>query len=210
MSIYLSPSTSHFFNDPLNYGCMFNIGRQIGRQWAALRAGCKWIIDNNQYKDNWTWAQWWHFLTLMRDFRNNCLGVPIPDKLGDYISTLHYFRVYHAVVRELGYPVALVTQDGMTPEKIPWPLVDCLFVGGSNYHKRGREVELLISEAKRLGKWVHIGRTQAGSTMLTYWPQADSFDGTTLIRNPTQQEASIRAGVTRIRQGQVPYTLKMF
>lgn len=210
MSIYLSPSTSHFFNDSKNFGCMFNIVRQIGRQWDALEAGCQWILDNGQYRDKWTWALWWYFLMAMSPFKKTCLGVPAPDKLADVVMTLHYFKVYSGIIKEFGYPVALVTQDGMTPEMIPWHLVDCLFVGGSNYHKRGMEATVLISEAKRHGIWVHVGRVQAGSTMLTHWPEADSFDGTTLIKHPTQQIGSIISGVTKIRNGKVPYTLKMF
>jgi len=209
MTIYLSPSVKHFTDDPFNFGCMFNIARQIGGQWDALENGCRWIIDNNQYKNGWTWAAWWHFLCLMADYKATCLGIPIPDRVGDAIMTLRLFRVYHGVIREMDYPVALVTQDGMTSEMIPWPDVDCLFIGGSNYHKRGKEAQELIFEAKRQGKWIHVGRTQAGSTMLTHWPQADSFDGTTLIKHPTQQRQSIIDGVCRIRRGQVPFMLKM-
>lgn len=124
--------------------------------------------------------------------------------------TLHLFRVYAHIPRELGYPVAMVTQDGMTPDDVPWSLLDTLFIGGSQYHKRGREAEALGTEAKRLGKWVHIGRVQSGQTMVKYWPWADSFDGTTLIRHKTQQMDSINSGLERLRRGEVPYTLKLF
>lgn len=220
--MYLSPSTRHFFDDPTHYGCMFNIVKQIGGQWDALEAGCYWILDNGQYRDKWTWTLWWKFLQAMLSYTDRCLGIAIPDRFSwidkrnkiprsdNHILTLHYFKVYHQIVKDLGYPVALVTQDGMTPEMIPWHLIDCLFVGGTDYHKRQLEADALISEAKRLGKWVHIGRVQAGSTMLTYWPQADSFDGTTLIKNPIQQVKSINNGLDRIKQGNVPYTIKMF
>lgn len=208
--MYLSPSTSHFFDDPTHYGCMFNIVRQTGKQHEALEAGCRWILDNGQYRDKWTWVLWWKFLQAMRPYHDTCLGIVTPDKYADAIITLHYFKIFHQIPKDLGYPVALVSQDGLTPDMVPWSDIDCLFVGGTNYHKRGKEAELLIAEAKQLGKWVHIGRTQAGSTMLAYWPQADSFDGTTFIKNPTQQVKSINGGLDRIKQGNVPYNLKMF
>lgn len=208
--MYLSPSTWHYFNEPENYGCMLNIVRPIGRQDEALQAGCWWMLDNGQYNDKWTWVLWWSWLHRLLPFRRRCLAIVVPDKMADAITTLHLFRVFAHVPRQLGYPVALVTQDGMRPADVPWPLLDVLFIGGSQYHKRGREAEALAMEAKRRGKWVHVGRVQAGSTMVEYWPWADSFDGTTLIRHRTQQMGSISAGVSRLRRGAVPYTAKLF
>jgi len=210
MAIFLSPSTKQFNKDSINFGCMLNVVRQIGGQESALNNGCQWIIDNGQYTESWTWKLWWSWLIKLILYRNTCLGIPIPDKVGNYILTLHLFRVFYQIPKSLGYPVALCTQDGMTPEMIPWQDVDCLFIGGSNNHKRGKEAQDLIFEAKRLGKWVHVGRVQSGSAMLKHWPQADSFDGTTLIRHPNQQEQSIINGVSRINEGQVPFNLKMF
>lgn len=168
------------------------------------------MLDNGQYKDLWTWKQWWYWLNRLLPYQANCLGVVVPDKYANAILTLHYFKVFGHVPREMGYPVALVTQDGMTPGDIPWSLLDTLFIGGSDYHKRGREAELLGLEAKRQGKRVHIGRVQAGSTILKYWPWADSWDGTTFAHHPTQQLESISNGVATIRRGNVPYTGKLF
>ena len=139
---------------------MLNIVRQIGGQQQALESGCYWMLDNGQYTDKWTWKLWWYWLNALLPFKDKCLGILIPDKVADMILTLHYFRVYSHIPRELGYPVGLCTQDGMTPDMIPWSALDCLFIGGSNNHKRGREGQDLILEAKKQEKSVTIGRVE--------------------------------------------------
>lgn len=206
---YLSPSTKHFFSDPDHFGCMFNIVYPIGKQQKALEAGCYWMLDNGQFKDKWTWKLWWKYLSRYLSFQSTCLGVVIPDKLADYVTTIHYFKVYSHIARDMGYPVALVTQDGLKPEYLDWQSFDTLFVGGSNDHKRGVEAHNIIFEAKRHGKWVHIGRVQSGSAMLKHWPMADSFDGTTLVRNQNQQWESIIGGLDKV-ESPVYFNLKMF
>jgi len=87
------------------------------------------------------------------------------------------------VIREYGYPVAFVTQDGLRMEDVPWDDFDVLFVGGSDEHKL-RESWPFIYRAKELGKWVHVGRVNSEKRMRMFW-MADSVDGTTLKMEPS-------------------------
>jgi len=82
---------------------------------------------------------------------------------------------------------------------IPWHEIDALFLGGSDEHKRGPEGGALIAEARRHGKWLHVGRVNSGSTLLNYFWMANSWDGTTFIRHPRQQYDSIGRAVRQAR-----------
>jgi hypothetical protein len=179
--MYLSATTAQFFQRPDIYGCMFSY-RKTGRQDKALKAGCKWMLDNGAYTGNFEFVQWVLWLVTMIPYRKNCIGVVVPDVPYKADETIRKFSQYYAVPEALGYKVAFATQDGMTPGMVPWPLFDVLFVGGSDGHKRGYEANILADEAKRHGKWVHVGRVSSPNTWGKYWTWADSFDGTTFTR----------------------------
>lgn len=199
--IYLSSNTRQFFEYGHDYfGCMFNITRRVGRQLEALHKGCWWMVDNGNFSGKWTLASWLLELRHMRPWRGSCLGVPVPDKVGDWRETVNLFMRYAEYPQQMGYPVAFVSQDGQPFDRVPWDQFDTLFIGGTNEHKRGLEAECLGLAAKRHGKWVHVGRVNSGSAGALYWPWADSWDGTTFSHHPTQQVGSIMHGVQLANQ----------
>lgn len=68
---------------------------------------------------------------------------------------------------------------------MPWHTFDVLFIGGSTEWKLGPGARALVAEAKRRGKWVHMGRVNSGRR----WSYAehigcDSVDGTFLAFGP--------------------------
>lgn len=104
-------------------------------------------------------------------------GVEYP--VGDFEATLERSAKYVDDVKTLGFPAALVAQDGMTDlDQVPFP-VDALFVGGSNDFKLGPDVRHLTKQARERGLWVHFGRVNSGKR-LRYASEvgADSADGT--------------------------------
>ena len=180
--IYLNASTAQFFERPDLFGCMFSY-RPIGGQPEALAAGCKWMLDNGEFAGRFVFQSWVLQLALMLPFHKTCLGIIVPDVPYHSEATLERFRQYYAVPAALGYPVAHATQDGMTPEAVPWSLLDVLFIGGSDKHKRGIEATRLALAARARGKWIHVGRVSGGEPIRQFWSWADSFDGTTFVRN---------------------------
>jgi hypothetical protein len=176
--IYLSAKTAEFFDNPRLFGCMFSY-RKTGRQDEALKAGCRWMLDNGAFTNNFVFSTWVYQLAMMRPYRANCIGIVTPDVPYNAAETLHRFSQYRAIPEALGYKVAFATQDGMTADMIPWPLFNVLFIGGSDQHKRGPDAEELAREAKRQGKWVHVGRVSSVTAARRYWTWADSADGTT-------------------------------
>lgn len=198
--MYLSGSTRQFFKRPDLFGVMFNTAQRCGKQQEALEASCKFMIDNGIFSNLWQEREWLIALYDFLKFRENCLGCIIPDFLhylpnkqvrGDWQKTLERFYLYQPVVKRLSFPVALASQDGMPLEEVPWHMFDVLFIGGSNDHKRGIEAETLALEAKKRGKWVHVGRVSSVSKMRKLWSWADSWDGTTFRFQPDKKEESL-------------------
>ena len=147
-----------------------------------LSQGVKWILDNDAYTGNFDTKRWVSFMLKYERFKNTCIGVTIPDVVGDALATLRQFSNYWRVVHDLGYKVAFVTQDGITPEITPWNYFDTLFIGGTDEHKLSSEAGIMIAEAQTKGKWVHVGRVNSESRIKQFW-MADSVDGTQLTIN---------------------------
>jgi hypothetical protein len=85
----------------------------------------------------------------------------------------------------LGYPAALVGQDGLERLTVPWDEFDVLFIGGSTEWKLSDAARQLAAEAKRRNKGVHMGRVNSRKR----WLIAESFgcdtaDGTFLTYHP--------------------------
>lgn len=114
-----------------------------------------------------------------------CLFATAPDVVGDAAATLTRSAPFYAPIKALGYPVALVAQDGLTPDAVPWSQIDALFIGGSTAWKLGSEARTLIAEAKARGLFIHIGRVNSAKrTRYAHLVGADSVDGTFLAFGP--------------------------
>ena len=100
----------------------------------ARAAGVPWCADNGAFSDRWDETAWWAWLTspLIHDHAATCLFAVAPDVVGDAAATESRARPWLSRIRDLGYPVAYVAQNGM--EHSTWDLwddIDCLFLGGT-------------------------------------------------------------------------------
>ena len=133
-----------------------------------------------------------------------CIAAVCPDVVGDAAATLARFTQYAPTIREYGYPVAFVTQDGLQMADVPWGEFAVLFVGGSTEHKLEQSYPF-IWEAKRRGVWVHVGRVNSAKRIGAFW-MADSCDGTTLAVEPSTRKQAIllnAANVATAKKGMV-------
>lgn len=106
------------------------------------------------------------------------LFVPPPDVVGDAHGTLALFRAWLPALRRRRLPAALVAQDGLTVPAVPWDAIAALFIGGSTAWKEGEAAAVLMREAKRRDKWVHVGRVNSDRRERYISAiGADSFDG---------------------------------
>jgi hypothetical protein len=167
-------------------------GRPAGVAWAADN-GC----FGKGYPGDTEWLAW---LERNRDDASHCLFATAPDVVADAEATLERSRPFLDQVRQLGYPVALVAQDGLEKLSVPWDEFDVLFIGGSTDWKLGRWAALLTAAARLNGKHVHMGRVNSLRRM-RYATSigCDSVDGTYLVFAPDKNLPRLLGWVDTIR-----------
>ena len=144
----------------------------------AIQFGGVWAMDNfafTRFDPN----KFVRYLDKHAGIADSCLWVCAPDVVGDAPRTLERFDFWQHVIRSRGYRVALVAQDGLEHEEIPFDEFDALFIGGSTAWKIGHAAADIAREAKGRDKWVHMGRVN-GKRRLRYAEMigCDSVDGT--------------------------------
>jgi hypothetical protein len=148
--------------------------------------GVTWAADNGCFSKNYVGDQaLMAWLQRHAGQAGSCLFATAPDVVGDAAATLERSAPHLPTIRALGYPAALVAQDGLEHLTVPWDEFDVLFIGGSTEWKLGRHARELAAEAKRRGKWVHMGRVNSARR----WSYAeyigcDSVDGTYIAFGP--------------------------
>lgn len=115
----------------------------------------------------------------------SCLFATAPDVVGNARATLQLSAAWLPAIRELGMPVALVAQDGLEEQAIPWSEFDVLFIGGSTAWKLGIAAADIMNEARTRGKWLHVGRVNSVYRASRLRIQPDSIDGTAWAKHPT-------------------------
>jgi hypothetical protein len=166
-------------------------------------AGVPWCADNGCFGVGWPgYARWLAWLDAFpTEQRASCLFATAPDVVADAAATLTRSLPYLPQIRELGYPAGFVAQDGSESLPFPWDDLDAVFIGGSTRFKLGPHAIAIAAEAKRRGKWVHVGRVNSARRMrfaaapAPYGLGADSADGTYLAFGPDTNLPNVLAWV---------------
>jgi hypothetical protein len=149
------------------------------RRFYTNVEGWQWAADNDAYS-KWDAGRYRTMLDALKGVPG-CLFVTAPDVVGDAAWTLR--RLYAWLDSRLldGFPVALVSQDELRSEQVPWDDLAAFFIGGSDEWKMGDQNRRLVAEAKERGLWVHMGRVN-GHQRIRYAKAigCDSFDGTSM------------------------------
>lgn len=190
--LYLANASSPKVRDAMRTGEIGMICTPAeGRSPADARV---WAADNGcfgkGYPGDEAWLAWLRQHTAHAD---RCLFATAPDVVADAAATLARSTPWLPVIRSLGYPAALVAQDGLEDLAIPWDDFDVLFVGGSTEWKLSAAAARIAAEAKRRGKKVHMGRVNSARR----WAYAelvgcDSADGTFLAFGPDKNLPRLR------------------
>ena len=90
-----------------------------------------------------------------------CAFATAPDVVADWPGTLQKSLPVIPAIKQLGYPVALVLQDGATSQTVPWHLLDAVFVGGTTRWKLSEAAYRLVAEANERNLWTHMGRVNS-------------------------------------------------
>lgn len=149
-------------------------------------ADYRWAADNQAFTSQFNPGKFFKWLVKLQTYQGTCLFVTVPDRLFDAPGTLALYRRYAHRVRKLGFPTALVAQNGLETVK-RWPQYDCLFIGGSTDWKKDPSGGLwCCRRAKAEGKWVHVGRLNSKLAVNRFiLAGADSCDGTNVVFKPT-------------------------
>jgi hypothetical protein len=152
-------------------------------------------VDNGCFGDNPSYPGddgYLRFLASMDKHRDRALFAAVTDVVGDGPATLALFPAMAKRIAEAGWPVALVAQDGMTADQIPWHDVDWLFIGGSDEWKLGMESAELIRVAKLEGCQVHVGRVNSLKRFSKFAAMGvDTADGTFIKFGPSQNTPKV-------------------
>jgi hypothetical protein len=162
-------------------------------------AGQPWAADNGRFSKPQTYSDesYLGWLDKRSPDAERCLFATAPDVVGDAAATLEFSLPMLPRIRAAGYRPALVAQDGLEALPVPWDAFDVLFIGGSTAWKLSEACFSLIAEAKRRGKWVHMGRVNSLRRLkIAKSVGCDSVDGTFLR---FRQRAGEGIGETRIR-----------
>jgi hypothetical protein len=157
----------------------------------AHDGGALWCADNGCFSDNWDEEKWWQFLIDNAHRADSCLFAVAPDVVGDALATEERSTPWLSRIRELGYPVAYVAQDGLEDLELPWDgtdwwdSFDVLFIGGTDDFKLGPSARRIVAQAKARGKWIHMGRVNSEKRYrYAHSIGCDSADGTFLTFGP--------------------------
>lgn len=174
--------------DPRNHLGMITTPKQGNKHIP----GVKWCGDNGCFGKGYPGDDaWFAWLQSLTPYAADCLFAVAPDVFdpaagkGDAVATLVRSAPWLPRIRALGYPAALVAQDGLEDLDVPWGTFDVLFIGGSTEWKLGPHAAALILEAKALGKLVHMGRVNSHERLLgAHLRGCDTADGTYIAFGP--------------------------
>lgn len=193
--LYLANASSERVRDAMRAGL---IGQMVTpAEGRRPLSGVPFAADNGAfgkgYPGDERWLAWLQGLP-----REGCLFAVAPDVVADASATLALADRWLPVIRALGFPAALVLQDGQEHLPVPWDLLDAVFIGGTTEWKLGPAAARLAAEARRRSKTVHMGRVNSGRR----WAYAevigcDTADGTFLAFGPDKN-------LPRLRRWQTP------
>jgi len=163
------------------FGCM-----TTPAQGNRIPPRAPWAADNGRFGKGWpghdAYVRW---LARLQPIADRCAFVLAPDIPFDMPGTLEFSSPYLALIRGMGFPVALALQNGAEVMALPWDEFDVAFIAGDDGWKRGPAGYEAIGQAAGRGKPVHMGRVN-GAGMLAYaiGTGCSSADGTTFTYGP--------------------------
>jgi len=185
--IFLTGATMDFQGMPDWIGHLCTpLSPKLSRTSQTIRP---YAIDNGCYasKVPFNLEKYLSFVSkLMTAANRPPLFTAAPDIVGDHLGTWRLTEPVLPRLRSIGARPALVCQDGLTAEAVPWDAIDALFIGGTTRWKMGHEVVKICQEAKLRRTWIHVGRVN-NSERIRHCHEllrADSIDGNAAAMNP--------------------------
>jgi hypothetical protein len=158
-----------------------------------------WAADNGRFSAPQDYTDDKYLAWLDTHERSTCLFATAPDVLCDWPATLAMSAPLFPRIRALGYRAALVAQDGLTADDVPWGDFDALFIGGSTEWKLSEDAYAVARAARARGLWCHMGRVNSlrrlrAATVSRF----DSVDGTGMAFQPDKRLADIVSWLAKV------------
>jgi hypothetical protein len=135
---------------------------------ASLRLGRvsmfnSWAADNGCFSQGhaFSLSAYLQWLGIMAPIAARCLFATAPDVVSDAAATWARSEPAFDKIRAAGFKVALVAQNGIEDLPIEWGRFDAIFIGGDTEWKLSGDAADVCREAKRRGKFVHMGRVNS-------------------------------------------------
>lgn len=146
-----------------------------------------WAADNGCFAkgDSFVLADYLRWLADFSDIADRCAFATAPDVVGDADATWARSEPVFDTIREYGYKAALVAQNGFEDSDPDWGRFDALFLGGDTEWKLSRHAREAVAQARRYGKWTHMGRVNSARRLQVAVDfGCDSVDGNFLMFGP--------------------------
>ena len=185
------------------------VSPESGCRLPALNDYSWWAADNGCFTqgDDFNPDAWLAWLSNHEEIQGRCLFAVLPDVVQDARATLERSALWRDALQERGWKRAFVAQDGQESLPVPWEHFECLFVGGSTEWKLSDAPPWLVAEAKRRGKWLHMGRVNSLKRLrLCRHQRYNSVDGTFIKFGPDVRTEQLHRWMTELNQ-QIPLGL---
>ena len=192
-------------DDRRHYGWLLTRKRTMTR--AGIH-GLPYGVDNQCYTGRFEPAAYTRILKRIARTHGTerALFAAAPDVVGNARATLQLARTWLPLLRRLGFPAALVAQDGLEALAVPWHSLDALFIGGTTAWKLSPAAGNLMAEARDRGKHIHVGRVNSFTRVDGLPGRPDSIDGTHFRFRPNKYlRRWHRQYLRRLQAGAYPY-----
>jgi hypothetical protein len=193
--LYLGNGSSPAIRDAIAAG---ELGQMLNpRERTPLVAGGLWAADTGCYGQGYLGdAKWLAWLCGLQEHAARCLFATAPDVVGDAQATVERSAPWLPAIRALGFPAALVAQDGLENLPVPWSTFDYLFIGGTTGWKLSAAARDLAAEATARGLPCHMGRVNSYRRLrYAHAIGCTTTDGTYLTFGPEKNLARLRTWV---------------
>lgn len=182
--IYFQPKEMSMVDFPNYFGFITSPNANPSKIPLPLSEGRMWCLDNNAFTTGFNPNRYFSLINKFHPFIEQCMFAVIPDRVGDASETLKLYYQWYDEFKQLGVPLAYVSQDGQDqlplPEDFQW-----LFIGGTDNWKMSKRSEQLIRKCQSLGKKIHVGRVNSLKRMMwCKYLNVNSVDGTHIKFGP--------------------------
>lgn len=115
--IYLWPQSGDVSDLSAGFGIMTRPSDKSIPQ--GIKEGRPFAVDNEAFTQGFDPDTFFPYLEKLAPYQEQCLFAVVPDVVSDAPATLRRFKQWSKRIREMGFPIAFVAQDGQESLDLP-------------------------------------------------------------------------------------------